>query len=302
MAQTSPDADPSAATAQPDRYRTASERSSPGGRSASEDVRALRLVERSRRCSRLSHPAVAVNYALRVVDEDLIDLDGLEVRQRLLELPGGPLPATWTGLPLQVEIGSEFLNGEASVPDWGWRQLAGTGDGLENDPKWGTVIAAPTGDGTGRWLLMHLSKTDLGWKGWLPWAVTPRPGQSARRRGLRISWPSSWLDVTTPELLGLTVTLRRDGGGALTWDADDRLDVVGWVKDATTGESLPFDPWQAFSGTGDQLSAETVSIDLTVIWLTNDVGRLAPGEYQVTATIASLNLETEPCRLLLRSA
>lgn len=240
-------------------------------------------------------------YALRV-DDDLIDLDGLEVPPRLLELPGDLLPATWTGLPLHIEMGSEFLNGEAAVPDRGWRQLAGTGDGLENDPKWGIIIAAPTGDGTGRWLLTHLSKTDLGWKGWLPWAITPRPGQSARRRGLRISWPSSWLELTTSELLGLTVTLRRDGGGALAWDADDRLDVVGWVKDATTGESLLFNPWQAFSGTGDKLPVEATSIELPVRWLTNGVERLPPGEYQVTATIASLNVKTEPCLLLLHSA
>ncbi len=108
--------------------------------------------------------------------------------------------------------------------------------------------------------------------------------------------------MTASELLGLTVTLRRDGGGALAWDTDDRLDVVGWVKDATTGKSLPFKPWQAFSGTGDQLPAETTSIDLPITWLTNDVERLAPGEYQVTATIASLNVKTEPCRLSLRSA
>lgn len=260
------------------------------GRSAIEDVLALRLVARSRRCRRLAHPAVVV-----------IDLEGMEVPQRLLELPGGPLPATWAGLPLQVEVGFEFLPGETALPDRGWRQLAGTGDGLENDPKWGTVIAAPTGDGTGRWLLMHLSKTDVGWKGWLPWAITPRPGQSARKRGLRLSWPSSWLDVTTSELLGLTVTLHRDGG-ALAWDADDRLDVVGWVKDATTGESLPFNPWQVFSGTGDPLPAEATSIDLPITWLTTGVERLAPGEYQVTATIASLNVKAEPCGLSLRSA
>lgn len=239
-------------------------------------------------------------YALQVVDDELIDLEGLEVPQRLLELPGGPLPETWAGLPLQVEVGSEFLPIETALPDSGWRQLAGAGEGLENDPKWGTVIAAPTGDGTGRWLLMHLSKTDLGWKGWLPWATTPRPGRSARRRGLRLSWPTRPLNLTTSELLELTVTLRRDGGAALAWDGDDRLDVVGRVKDETTGESLPFDPWQAFSGTGDQLHPDAVSVDLPIRWLTNNVAQLDPGEYQLVATIAALNLKTEPCRLSLR--
>lgn len=235
------------------------------------------------------------------MDDDLIDLGGMEVPRRLLELPGGPLPATWAGLPLQVEVGFEFLPGGTALPDRGWRQLAGTGDGLENDPKWGTVIAAPTGDGTGRWLLMHLSTTDVGWKGWLPWAITPRPGQSVRKRGLRLTWPSNWLDVTTSELLELKVTLRRDGG-ALAWDADDRLDVVGWVQDATTGESLPFNPWHVFIGTGEPLPAEATSIDLPITWLTTDVKRLAPGGYQVTATIASLNVKADPCRLSLRLA
>ncbi|MET3803668.1 hypothetical protein ABIB25_000652 [Nakamurella sp. UYEF19] len=235
------------------------------------------------------------------MDDDLIDLEGMEVPRRLLELPGGPLPATWAGLPLHIEVGFEFSSGETALPDRGWRQLAGTGDGLENDPKWGTVIAAPTGDGTGKWLLMHLSQTDVGWKGWLPWATTPRPGQSIRKRGLRLSWPSSQLEVTPSELLGLTVTLRRDGG-ALAWDAADRLDVVGWVQDATTGESLPFNPWHVFSGTGDALPAEVTSIDLPITWLTTGVERLAPGEYRVIATIASLNVKADPCGLSLRSA
>ena len=242
-----------------------------------------------------------VTYALQVVDDDLIDLEGMEVPQRLLELTGGPLPVTWAGFPLQVEVGFEFLHGETAVPDRGWRQLAGTGDGLENDPKWGTVIAAPTGDDTGRWLLMHLSKTDIGWTGWLPWATTPRPGQLARKRGLRLSWPSSWLDLTISELLGLKLTLRRDGG-ALAWDADDRLDVVGWVEDATTGEALPFNPWHVFSGTADPLPAEATGIDLPIRWLTMGVERLGPGEYRVAATIASLNVKADPCRLSLRSA
>lgn len=242
-----------------------------------------------------------VNYASQVANDELTDLEGMEVPQRLLELPGGPLPTDWAGLPLHVELGFEFASGEMALPDTGWRQLAGTDYGVENDPRWGTVIAAPTGDGTGRWLLMHLSRTDVGWNGWLPWATTPRPGQSARKRGLRLSWPSSWLDVTTSELLGLTVTLHRDGG-ELAWDADDRLDVVGWVQDATTGESLPFSPRQVFSGTGDPLPADVTSIDLPIRWLTTDVERLAPGEYQVAATMASLNVKADPCRLSLRSA
>lgn len=159
--------------------------SGPAGGSAIDGVLALRLVTRSRRRRRLAHPAVVVIYALQVVDGDQIDLEGMEVPRRLLELPGEPLPATSAGLPLQVEVGFEFLPGETALPARGWRQLAGTGDGLENDPKWGTVIAAPTGDGTGRWLLMHLSKTDIGWTGWLPWAITPccHSSGSGRRLG-----------------------------------------------------------------------------------------------------------------------
>lgn len=66
---------------------------------------------------------VVLIYALQVVDDDLIDLEGMEVPQRLLELPGGPLPATWAGLPLQVEVGFEFSSGETALPDRGWRQL-----------------------------------------------------------------------------------------------------------------------------------------------------------------------------------
>jgi hypothetical protein len=67
---------------------------------------------------------VVVIYALKVVDDDLIDLEGMEVPRRLLELPGGPLPATWAGLPLHIEVGFEFSSGETALPDRGWRQLA----------------------------------------------------------------------------------------------------------------------------------------------------------------------------------
>lgn len=99
-----------------------------------------------------------------MVEDELIDLAGLEVAQRILDLPGGPLPKTWAGMPLKVEVGSEFMLGETALPDSGWRQLAGPGEGLENDPKWGTVLAAPTGGGTGRWLLMHPARpTSAGW-------------------------------------------------------------------------------------------------------------------------------------------
>lgn len=240
-------------------------------------------------------------YPARVGDDELIDLEGLEVPRRLLDSAGGDLPTSWEGLPLRVDTGPEVGAEEPPVPRTGWRPLAGPTES-ERDPRWGTVIAAPTGDGTGRWLLMHLSRTDVGWRGWIPWATTPRPARPARRRGLRLSWPSPTLDVTASELLDLKVTLRRDDGAPLAWDGQDHLDVVAWVRHATTGEPLAFNPWRASGGTGAQLDADVTSVDLPVTWLTDDVARLATGAYEATATLISLDLATEPCRLSLRPA
>lgn len=106
--------------------------------------------------------------------------------------------------------------------------------------------------------------------------------------------------TTASGLAEIQVTLSRAGSPELSWDEEDSRHVVGWIVDHATGDRLPYEPWQAFGGMGDSLRPDRAGVALLPVrWITRDLQELPPGRYGITATLTSLNVETEPGELNL---
>lgn len=229
-----------------------------------------------------------------------VQLDDVELDAKLLEDPGGPLPTSWEGLEVR---GPQALPEESALPSRGWRSIH---DRI-CEVTWphrrlsrSVVLAAPA-EVPEAWWLLHLALADDHWdasRGFDPARV--RPGKSARRAHLRLGWPSAPVVARLGELHRLRVVLANTFPVSWAPDEEDSVHLLGWVTDLETGESLPYEPMQAWGGFGPSVTLRPgASTELSVRLATRQPEALRPGDYGLLATLISLDLTSEPGRLRL---
>jgi len=230
-------------------------------------------------------------------DLTLVQVAWWEVDPSVLEEPGGPLAPLTAHLDVTLvsEHAEQTWSRVLATP--GWRLLA---DDSEK-PTQRMAFAAPDTSAPGTWLVVLINKRNGEWQlAQLFESEAVRPGRAARRQHLSLGWPKSEFVCPAGQVPELTATLVNRGPD--DWIVgEDHLHVVAWLLDPITREALPSDKWVAHGWVdGSQVLRPGEEVDLPVRLLTLRVEELPLGEYGILAMVSSLNLRSEPGRLLIR--
>lgn len=230
-------------------------------------------------------------------DLTLVQVGWWDVAPSTLQGPGASLDSLVAGR--NVVLANEHAERvwERLLVTPGWRLLAEDDRGLER-----AVFAAPDESKPGTWLLVVLNNRGDEWRFSRPMASQAvRPGRAARRQNLALVWPEREFYCAAGESPDLTVSLVNRGSDDWTV-GDDELFVVAWLRDSISGDVLPSEKWEAHGRAGrfqDTLRPGS-EVQLPVRLLTLRVDELPLGEYTIEAILSSLNLHSEPGRLVIR--
>ncbi|HEY1920566.1 MAG TPA: hypothetical protein VGH27_33775 [Streptosporangiaceae bacterium] len=230
-------------------------------------------------------------------DLDLVQLGGIDVDPGPLGDPGDTLLSVIGARELDRESWQEYQHIRGQLPASGWRVVS-TQPGLDR-PR--VVLAAPHPEQPAAWALAYLSEKGGRWFfSANPGPVHPRPGRSARRRHLRLDWPST--PVVAPAGEPPVLSVRLTNTGRAPWsNGPDVVRVLAWILDPGTSEPLPAERYFATTSS-DHRPVELAagqSLVLPALIATFEPARLPPGRYELSALLMALNLRSSVGTLLL---
>src|SRR5579884_705348 len=225
---------------------------------------------------------------------DLVQLGNVQISRATLCGPGAPLFSALADFA-PIHGAAEL----AGLPTNGWR-LVSTRSPLGPVGRRATFVA-PHGEARDRWVMLGLVLRDGSW--WVSQVASDplqvRPGKAARREGLRLVWCKQPIVGVAGEQLRLLIGLRNisdqqwSTGHGEDGVEPDKLEAIAWLHDST-GRQLPARTAFVTSGPGPTtLINPGDTIMLSAQLMTIDPERLPPGNYQLSALLPSLGLESE---------
>jgi hypothetical protein len=152
------------------------------------------------------------------------------------------------------------------------------------------TFAAPHPAQPNAWALVNITETSSGWRTSAdPGPVVPLPGRPARRRGLRLDWPTRPFTGSPDALPELTITIRNTAVQPWHNVGRDSAHIQAWLLDAA-GRRLPASPFVlhgALPRLPDLAAGEGAPLPVTIA---SPEHISAPGRYGVQAVAVALNL------------
>jgi hypothetical protein len=216
-----------------------------------------------------------------VDDLSLVQLGHRDIDPSVLTGPGATLEESLGQRGSLAGLGS--LADE--LPHDGWRLIAESGD-VDSS----RTFAAPHPAQPNAWALVNITETPNGWRTSTdPGPVVALPGRPARRKGLRLDWPTQPFTGSPAALPELTVSIRNTTTQSWENVGGDSAHIQAWLLDAA-GQRLPASPFVlhgALPRLPDLAAGEGAPLPVTIA-SPEDIPE--PGRYGVQAVAVALNL------------
>jgi hypothetical protein len=154
------------------------------------------------------------------------------------------------------------------------------------------ILGAPSQVESNRWVLVQVSLDDNGWQCASPFSSCgPIPTKEERRAGLRLDWAKATYSMAVGSRPEINVVLVNESLRAWTPTEEDTSHVQGLVL-SQDGEQIG-NGWYA-TGSTPRLPRLQPGQETTLpAFLNNpELKNLPPGDYQMVAFLAALNLRT----------